>query len=65
MLSTLQTHSGKKSVPQRTSSPNRDTGEAEFNAQSEESAGSMQHTASAPWFYFTDMMSGMTAEKKS
>lgn len=42
MLSTLQTHSGGRSLPQRTCSSNRDMGEAKsFMQGSEESAGSI------------------------
>lgn len=42
MLSTLQTHSGGRSLPQRTYSSNRDMGEAKsFMEGAEESAGSI------------------------
>lgn len=44
MLSTLQTHSGGRSLPQRTYSSNRDMGEAKSfmqGAEESESAGSI------------------------
>lgn len=46
MLSTLQTHSGRRSLPQRACSSNRDMGEAKsFMQDREESAGSTDSTA--------------------